>query len=99
MLLVEFFLKKEGKQKNRSFLLLCNDFFKSDGFVDFLFFTLFYLFYLFILLSIMFLKMSHTRKHKIGFEEKWKEKEDRNEKKRKEREKIKYGPRAVCLGF
>jgi hypothetical protein len=38
MLLVEFFLKKEGKQKNRSFLLLCNDFFKSDGFVDFFIF-------------------------------------------------------------
>jgi hypothetical protein len=47
----------------------------------------------------MFLKMSHTRKHKIGLKKKRKEKEHRNEKKKKtkEREEKKYGPRAVCL--
>jgi hypothetical protein len=47
----------------------------------------------------MFLKMSHTRKHKIGLEKKRKEKEDRNEKERKEREKKKYGSRRCVWDF
>ncbi len=42
----------------------------------------------------MFLKMSHTRKHKIGLEKKRKETEDRNEKKRK-REKEIWAPGGV----
>lgn len=49
----------------------------------------------------MFLKMSHTRKHKIGLEKKRKEKEDRNEKKRKEKKERKrnMGPGRCVWDF